>query len=414
MQSLCDNTKLFSDVTEIEKEIEACLNKGFPMLFFPKRIEEQFFCDSLSQRKKHFFITTIIALFLYNLFLITDMTMVPDVWKKAWAIRLGIVTPAFLFLILAIRKNWLSNKLEYAVNAVVMITMLSIMIIYDMSNHPNALYYHSGVVLVVMYGNIVVKLRFWHAVFISWVSFIIYVFVINRMHGFDSANIVNSIIVCFTTLVITQVANYQIESEERRNYLRSKLKEIDNIMLSISKNEFERISTIDELTGIANRRLFDTSFEKEWRVAMRYQAPLSLIFIDIDEFKAYNDHYGHKTGDECLKKVAHLIKQSIHRPHDLCARYGGEEFVILLADTCLENAVDIAERIRTELVNEKIEHLNSKVADHVTSSFGVACLIPAISGNQTELIENADKALYLAKASGKNIVKPYTATIGCE
>lgn len=384
------------------------------MLFFPDNIEKQFLYDTHESRKRSFLVTGLIAVFLYNLFLLTDIQMVPDIWKLAWTIRICIITPSMLLLLMAIKRNWLNSKLEYIVDLLVMITTVSIIIIYDLSDHHNASYYHTGIILSVMFGNIVVRLRFWHAFIISWTTFILYIVIVNRMQNFDSANIMNSIIVCFTATAISQVANYQMELDERYNYLRSKIKEITNLRLSISRDELERISTIDELTGIANRRLFDSAFDKEWRVALRYQAPISLIFMDIDEFKAFNDFYGHQAGDECLKKVARLIKTNVHRPHDLCARYGGEEFVILLSDTCLDSAMIIAEKMRHSLDSAKIPHQNSKVTDHVTACFGVACLIPSIEGLHSELLENADKALYMAKESGKNKVIPYTAEIGCE
>lgn len=401
------------EVSEIEKEFDKCLKKGFPLLFFPARIEEQFLCDTQESRKKSFLVTGIIAVFLYNLFLLTDFQMVPDIWKAAWTIRLGIITPTIILLLWAIKNSWLNSRVEYFVDIIVMITTVSIIFIYDLSDHPNASYYHSGIILSVMFGNIVLRLRFWHAFIISWSTFILYIIVVNRIPNFDPANIMNSIIVCFTAISISQVANYQMEMDERYNYLRSKIKEITNLKLSISRDELERISTMDELTGVANRRLFDSSFDKEWRVALRYQAPISLIFMDIDEFKAYNDFYGHQTGDECLKKVARLLKANVHRPHDICARYGGEEFTILLTDTCLESAVGMAEKMRKSIETAKIPHLNSKISDNITASFGVACLIPSPDLSPSDLLERADKALYLAKESGKNMVKSHTAVIGC-
>lgn len=413
MPSRTETPQIIEEVKELEKEFDKCLNKGFPLLFFPENIEEQFLCDCQESRKRNFLVTGIIAVFLYNLFLLTDIQMVPDIWRTAWTIRLCVITPAMVLILWAIRKNWLNSKLEYAVDILVMLTTASIILIYDLSDHLNASYYHTGIILCIMFANIVVRLRFWHAFIVSWTTFILYIIVVNRMPDLNPANIMNSIIVCFTAIIISQVANYQMERDERHNYLRSKIKEITNLKLSMSRDELERISTIDDLTGIANRRLFDASFDKEWRVALRYQAPISIIYMDIDEFKTYNDYYGHHAGDECLKKVARLLKTNVHRPHDLCARYGGEEFVVLLSDTCLESAMNIAEKMRQSIDSARIPHLNSKVADNITSSFGVACIIPSPDGSPSELLENADKALYLAKESGRNMVKPYTAVIGC-
>ncbi len=393
---------------DLETEFDICLKKGFPLLVFPEYIEDQFIKDTLESRKKRFLFTGLIALFLYNLFLLTDVQMVPDIWELAWKIRLLVITPLMGIILAGIKRSWFGRFLDYVVDFLVIVTTLSITLIYDLSNHPNASHYHTGIILAIMFGNIVLRLRFWHAFIISWSTFIVYIIIVHRIEGVDHAHIINSIIVCFTSIVISQVANYQMEMDERYSYIRQRIKEITNLRLKISRDELERISTIDDLTGLANRRHFDIAYEKEWRVALRYQTPVSIIFMDIDEFKAYNDHYGHQAGDVCLKKIGRLLRTNVHRPHDICARYGGEEFVALLSDTCLESAVNIAEKMRKSIESARISHAASKVGDFVTASFGVACIIPSPEGIPSELLENADRALYAAKESGRNTVRPYS------
>lgn len=399
---------------DLESGFEKCLEKGFPMLVFPEYIENRFLEDTTESRKKRFLATGLIALFLYNLFLLTDVQMVPDIWELAWKIRLLVITPLMALILSGIKRNWFGSFLDYVVDGLVVITTVSIAIIYDLSTHPNASHYHTGIILAIMFGNIVLRLRFWHAFIISWATFILYIVIVHRIEGIDQAHIINSIIVCFTVIIISQVASYQMEMDERYNYLRSRIKEITNIKLMISRDELERISTIDDLTGLSNRRHFDMIYDKEWRVALRYQSPVSIIFMDIDEFKAYNDYYGHQAGDICLKKIGRLLRINVHRPHDLCARYGGEEFVTLLSDTSLENAMNIALKMKQGIESARIPHASSKVTPFVTASFGVACIIPSQDRNPSELLENADRALYVAKESGKNMVKPYTDSAGCE
>jgi len=170
------------------------------------------------------------------------------------------------------------------------------------------------------------------------------------------------------------------------------------------------ISTLDGLTGIPNRRHFDSAIAKEWNRASRTGTPVSLIMCDIDYFKAYNDNYGHQKGDNCLIRVALLLQEHARREGDMAARYGGEEFVILLPATSLENAREIAEQMRLAIEELSISHRFSSPENIVTGSFGVATVIPKPDQQPGILISRADKALYQAKLQGRNRV--VTATPG--
>jgi len=164
----------------------------------------------------------------------------------------------------------------------------------------------------------------------------------------------------------------------------------------------ERLAGLDGLTGIPNRRNFDQFLDAEWKRSIRYHHMISLIIMDIDYFKFYNDHYGHADGDECLKKVANIISKSMIRSTDLSARYGGEEFACVLPETDFEGAITTAQRIMTSIQNMRIPHAQSQIADYVTVSIGVASLRPQENENALDLIEMADKALYEAKGNGRN------------
>jgi len=170
------------------------------------------------------------------------------------------------------------------------------------------------------------------------------------------------------------------------------------------EEKLRRLSVIDGLTGIGNRRLFDETLNSEWKRAMRDQHSLSLIMLDIDFFKLYNDSYGHQGGDTCLTQVATALDQCVQRPADLVARYGGEEFAVVLPETTLEGASNLAEAIRSSIEGLKIEHNENKVSSYVTVSAGISALIPKRGALCEQLISNADKALYQAKENGRNQV----------
>lgn len=176
--------------------------------------------------------------------------------------------------------------------------------------------------------------------------------------------------------------------------------------LASANRMLQRIAILDGLTGIANRRYFDEVMEEEWLRAIRDKAPLSIIMIDIDYFKAFNDTYGHQAGDEALKTVAMALKDTLKRPADMIARYGGEEFVAVLPETEIKGAVAIAEAMRLNIDALNIPHVNSHPQDHMTISLGVASIVPERNTSYPVLIAAADKALYMAKGKGRNQAFP--------
>ncbi|ODP35437.1 diguanylate cyclase response regulator [Pandoraea sp. ISTKB] len=169
--------------------------------------------------------------------------------------------------------------------------------------------------------------------------------------------------------------------------------------------ELQRLTHSDGLTGLANRRYFDEYFGAEWRRALREQREMALLMIDVDNFKIYNDTYGHIAGDDVLRRVARTIADAASRPADLAARFGGEEFVMVLPNTSASGAAAIAEKVRAQIEAMAIAHVGSANGRHVTISLGGAALVPRTHMASTSLIESADLALYRAKQQGKNRVE---------
>jgi diguanylate cyclase (GGDEF)-like protein len=172
--------------------------------------------------------------------------------------------------------------------------------------------------------------------------------------------------------------------------------------LQAANQELARLAITDDLTQIANRRYFDECLVKEWNRLLRDQAPLSLVFCDVDDFKAYNDLYGHQAGDQCLYLVAQALATTARRSLDIVARYGGEEFALILPYTNAEGARQVVENIRTRLQGLGITHRASRVSSIVTASFGVSTVIPTSELSPISLLEAADQALYQAKENGRN------------
>lgn len=164
----------------------------------------------------------------------------------------------------------------------------------------------------------------------------------------------------------------------------------------------QELANVDGLTGVANRRRFDQYLNAQWLNSVEEQLPLSLILCDIDYFKLYNDRYGHIAGDSCLRKVATVLSRTAEKNQDLVARYGGEEFAVIMPNTHATRAVHVAAAMQAGVRELEIEHIESTVSHFITLSIGVAMSVPKFESSPTTLIMAADKALYQAKAEGRN------------
>ncbi len=219
----------------------------------------------------------------------------------------------------------------------------------------------------------------------------------------------------FEGALIHYKAYYAVERQVTTEKLEEKLKlitmdfKMDQLrkeaeIYRLTNIELKRLSSIDELTEIPNRRVFNDVMEREWSRCQCEGKPLAVLLADIDYFKRYNDGYGHLEGDNCLRRIAGILSDMLH-PGDFIARYGGEEFVMILPDADFEHAKVRAEGIRKHLEQQQISHAYSPASPFVTISLGVAVQKPSRKDNMLDLIEAADKQLYTAKENGRNQVR---------
>lgn len=202
---------------------------------------------------------------------------------------------------------------------------------------------------------------------------------------------------------VNAALRFKKEMDTRKQHAQELLK-IQKELKEANK-KLHQLTLRDGLTGIANRRAFDDYISREWLRAVREKTFLSVILLDIDHFKLYNDTHGHQAGDRCLQKIAVALTETIHRPADLVARYGGEEFALVLPNTDRDGAVHVAEMLQEAIIELKIPHEMSPVSEVVTASFGVATVQPSGKSKHSQLIELADRMLYQAKRAGRNRIK---------
>lgn len=216
----------------------------------------------------------------------------------------------------------------------------------------------------------------------------------------------------FRTRIEASHAEFAAQTERNMRELQERNAALveSRMALQAANQRLQRLVAVDALTGIANRRQFDRSLERELRRARRDGQPLSLIFLDLDEFKRFNDTYGHARGDDVLRQVAQTLNETFRRGGDLVARYGGEEFAVILPGVDARRAALYAERLRRRIWRLGISHGAAHAADRVTLSGGVATVLPSQIATPHELLSAADEALYRAKCLGRNQIASAAVT----
>jgi diguanylate cyclase (GGDEF)-like protein len=222
---------------------------------------------------------------------------------------------------------------------------------------------------------------------------------LNIFAGFVALHIYSALVL--SKFLHRQTLQLLLRDEEKSDLVRRL--EVAKQELEVINQHLETLVATDALTDVANRRAFNLASAREWRRSARDGTPLSLLILDIDNFKAFNDFYGHQAGDDCLCQVAALIRSVVRRPGDMLARYGGEEFVVILPNTYLDDAVRLADHIVAVVAGRELIH-DASPFGYVTVSVGVACTIPDLSASVERLTARADAALYAAKRGGRNRV----------
>lgn len=394
---------LNGDIREKVVEVEEALKGGFRSLRFPPRLEASFLDYFFDKTLKRLRIAILVGVILYALFGIDDRLLLPNFYSKLWLIRFGIVCPIGLFTFAFTFSRYFRKFMQPAVWVAMQVGGLGIIAMIALNPTEVGHYHTVGLILVIMYTFTLVGLRFWYG--ISWaISVLIAYLCVALPSAVPPAVIVHDVFNIFAAANIGAISSYILERYMRKDFLKSLLLHAEKQELQEAGIKLQELSTIDELTQMANRRQFEVFFHQEWQRALRNQSEISVILFDIDFFKAYNDGYGHQAGDECLRQVAHQIKNCANRAGDLAARYGGEEFIVVLPETDTRSAMAMAERCRAKIQSASMPHGFSPIRGVVTLSAGTATVVPSLEMDKKKVIEAADQALYRAKNEGRNRV----------
>lgn len=379
---------------------------GFPWLYFPPAIEARFERDTGWARCKFLIVVGLSCLFLFDLFLVRDYQMLPDVFEQAVVVRLVILTPLALAMFAVLSFNprpWLRESMEAAM---MLLVVCGILYLLMASRSPLADHAFYSLLLILLFSNLIQRVRFWYAVVSSIIAMALTAAALPYIDTMPPNTLLGAMMSLLTATILSLIANYNLEHEQRRNYLVALRDALRREQLVELNRELSLISTVDAVTGLANRHRLERYLEALWQTGFESGRPVTMLMLDIDHFKRFNDYYGHQAGDQCLKKVADVIRAQLRAKEDLAVRYGGEEFIVVLPDASLLDGIRIGERIRRALEALRLPHLASPEPHAVTVSIGVSCGAPSASLSPHQLIEAADVALYNAKNRGRNRIWP--------
>lgn len=391
--------------------IQDLLENGFPLMSFPSDLEEAFQRDALPARERHFLISSLISLLIYNGYLLADQLMIPDMLWLAAQLRLLVFTPIALLSLFLFWRGFhpFHRLMPLALVDVLMLlggvgAAASLAIVMPLSESRMVHFFPVGYMVVITYGNVVSRMRFWYALTFTSIMLGIFVASVMSQESFPPRLLwpISSMVI--SVALFTLCANYFMERDERRRFLRT-LRERSLVRdLTQAHARLKDISRIDTLTGLHNQKHIQQHLNLVWERAWRDRSALSLLLIDIDHFKKFNDRYGHTAGDECLQKVARVLQDGLRRPGDVVARLGGEEFLVVLPNTDASFANGVAERLRQAVESLQIRHESSTTARHMTVSVGVVTCQAHPDLLVDTLMQRVEQALQQAKSEGRNRV----------
>ena len=317
-----------------------------------------------------------------------SLTSVSDaLLQPIYLLRLGVACPALVIILAATVLPELQRHYQWIAATAVIVTGMSVMFISGLAAAAGMPQFQMGDVLVVVYATLFLGLLS-RAVIVVATALMLSFIGIGSYLGVSADHLIFASCVVFATTMMSVLSALRMERLLRANFIENRL--------------LNDIAERDGLTGLYNRRMFDTLTNRLWLQAQRNQEALQVILVDIDHFKAYNDLYGHQAGDTCIRRVASIIARAAKRPFDFCARYGGEEFVLVLYAPSGDDPTVLPEQIRRDTMTLNIPHGKADGAGILTVSIGSATARPDTKRSLAGLIQTADEALYRAKQLGRN------------
>jgi diguanylate cyclase (GGDEF)-like protein len=379
--------------------IDGAIASKTRLLTFPPRLEAMFEGETGRQRCRELITRAYIGIVVYDLFAFADWWATPKLLSTFLFVRLAFFTPLALLMTATLYWSPPAFIRECAMciggGALTIATIIYLMAVSGDSLQATL---HQSIVLVVLFMTVVQRIRFWYLIPTCLTVLAVHGFALATFYKYPIGQQIATDMVFGGTVVFALVASYTMERDLRLHYLLSLRGRVRN-------QELDMISRRDPLTGLGNRRPLEEILAECERDA-DLPDDLSVVLIDIDHFKMFNDTAGHQAGDICLKKIATIIESETRDNAHHAFRFGGEEFIVVLRATDLSAGIRIAERMRRAIEEAAIPHPALPSGSVVTASFGVACARPGKEIRAADIVAGADAALYAAKHNGRNQVWP--------
>ena len=377
-------------------------------LRFPVALEVRFEEETRNDRAHRLWFEGLIAIVVFNICLLFDYLFVGDATWQTLVWRTSIATPLSLIVNILMRFNppkWLR---EGSIATVMVAICFINLFVQGTSTAAHTLFGSVGMFITALFVGVVMRLRFPYMATAICIMLLGGVCFLTRSESLSMSEVVVATSMMIMTMGIILIASYSMEREERRSYVLCLKSDLQAEALAEANAELQHLSSLDNLTGLPNRRALEDRFSQLWFECAITGKPLAVIVADIDHFKKINDVFGHVYGDEALRRVAGLLPKALRSPGDMVARFGGEEFVLLLPNATQEVALTVAERVRTLIETAgtpTTSHAAGDATMWATISCGVSVCIPNEDLTTTQLLEAADRALYMAKNDGRNCVR---------
>lgn len=384
-----------------QEQIDLLISRGLNLVWFPKELEVVYKNQYKNEAAYEFRYRAPIILGLYLYLSFGTYQALPAEMRFEWIVYYGwvgmIIVFAWLLAFIPSMNKWFDHYVCLGSTGAVALTFTLINVLEQGQNN---VLFHAAMMyaVVIIYGF--VGMRFYTAIIAGWCGGLIGIGISTWLNGSIDWTILNRTYT-FSSFLGMALA-YATDRQHRENYLQNCMIELNRLELMRQAQQLSILSQQDALTGLANRRYLDEVLENEWRSAIRHKLPITIMMIDIDFFKLYNDALGHIQGDQCLRRIAILLGSISSRSGDLAARYGGEEFLLLFSVTDKDQALIQVQQLMELVRNIGIIHPKSTVSKHVTISVGVATMIPHLNDKLSDFISRADHALYTAKSNGRN------------
>lgn len=393
--------RLHGSNTLNRKEIDLLISHRLNLVWFPQSLEYFYQTQYQQAAANEFRYRAPFILILYLLLSFGIYQTLPENQISGWFLHyiwVGIII--FVAWLFSLFKSFHAYFEKYACFGSALAVAITFIIVNTNGSGQNNTLYHVAMMYAVVIIYAFVGMRFYTALLAGWLGGILGIICSHALNNPIDWTVLNRTYT-FSSFLGMALA-YASDRQHRENFLQNCIIELNRLELVQQAQKMAALSQQDSLTGLANRRYLDEVLMSEWDLAIHNQFPITVMMVDIDFFKLYNDSLGHIAGDECLRQIASTIASLACRRGEIAARYGGEEFLLVFPMLNEQEAVVHAKRLMEAVKMNKILHPCSDVSDQVTISIGLATTIPKCDSNISSFIAKADHALYIAKSNGRN------------